>query len=825
MSMHRWAVLLLAAAGAAEWTSAAEYYVAPQSAQAADNNDGTPAAPLKTLARACELAGPGGDTVRLGAGTYREVLRPARSGAAGHPIRFVAATGERVILSGTEPLAGDWQPHRGNIYRLDTRLKFTQLFVAGRMMLEARWPNSPFSDLMVMNRARAGEGTGYELLADPNLPAGDWEGAVVLLWPGSEWVNTTRRVTEYQPGKSFRFDVTTEHQRKDPYHAADPYQPRAGNPYVLVGSLAGLDSPGEWFLDEGTGTVYLWAPDGRSPAADTVEVKQRDYAVDLRGLSHIEISGLDLFGAGVNMSDAQSCLLEDCRLRYPEHVREYAGDQVPPARNVMTGRGNEWRRCLIAYAATTGLAVGGEDNALVNCVVHDVNYLGSGRGGVDLRRSVRARVQRCTLFRAGRDTVQHSGSKGIRLEYNDVSGANMLNNDAGAIYCWGADSQSGLIAYNWVHDSPNANGIYLDNFSSGFTVHHNVVWACGGDGFHINSDALDHLIVNNTVTQVRRAFGTYCYPAYTPTMKGMRVINNLLNAEVRPDDPTVFVQGGLGPEYHHNGPGAVDEQGYPLPGSAAIDAGVVVEGITDGYQGRAPDLGAYESGGPRWVAGADWSDPEAPPPPMRDLSYQPRGPVTEEEMITQGLVLWLDAADGSTVQATAAGVVERWRDKSPRGLSAVPPAADRSVQWVERGWEGKGVMRGNGTGCLRVEGLERGPGPLTMLLVSAGPKPDGPAWQRLISCFTGEGQEWVFPNWMIGRQGGATPAAYPARIFSIIEARRAALATITVLGATAVEGQYLAGDVAEVLVFDRLLRFDEAEALEQYLRAKWGIEQ
>jgi hypothetical protein len=32
------------------------------------------------------------------------------------------------------------------------------------------------------------------------------------------------------------------------------------------------------------------------------------------------------------------------------------------------------------------------------------------------------------------------------------------------------------------------------------------------------------------------------------------------------------------------------------PGSAAVDAGVAMPGINDGYTGRAPDLGAYEIG-------------------------------------------------------------------------------------------------------------------------------------------------------------------------------------------------------------------------------------
>ena len=34
------------------------------------------------------------------------------------------------------------------------------------------------------------------------------------------------------------------------------------------------------------------------------------------------------------------------------------------------------------------------------------------------------------------------------------------------------------------------------------------------------------------------------------------------------------------------------------PGSAAVDAGVVLPNINDGYTGKAPDLGAYEIGKP-----------------------------------------------------------------------------------------------------------------------------------------------------------------------------------------------------------------------------------
>ncbi|MBM3475067.1 MAG: hypothetical protein FJX75_17535 [Armatimonadetes bacterium] len=800
---------------------AAEYYVSPQGD---DIGPGTKAAPWRTLAKASAVAAPG-DTVYLGAGVYRETLKPAQSGEAGKPIRFAALAGERPTISGAEPLTGEWQLQEGHIYKLQTDLKFIQLFVDGKMMPEARWPNTPPGDLMTYNRASAGEGTDYETLADPNLPPGDYNGGIVLFWPGSRWVSMTRRIMDYQPGKSFRFDVTTEAKTKDKYHQEDPYKPRAGNPCVLMGSLAGLDSPGEWFLDEATGTVYLWTPDGASPAAHTVEVKQRDYAADLSKLSFIELAGVDILAAGVSMADAQSCLLDDCRLRYVEHVREWPGGKLPPVVNVVTGKGNEWRRCLISAAATCGLQMAGEDNRLTNSVIHDVNYVGSGRGGLDLTRSVGAVVSHCTVSRTGRDNLQHHGSKRIRLEYCDIYHTNMLNNDSGAIYAWGTDGEGGIIAYNWVHDNlgDSTVGIYLDNFDKNFIVHHNLIWNCTGSGIRLNSDALSHLVCNNTIQQVREPFGTYCYAAYTPTMQGTRIINNLVNEAMDPKSPSQFVQGELGPELSHNASGAVDADGSPTAGSAAIDAGVEIPGVTDGYIGKAPDLGAYEFGGPPWTAGADWRDPDAPPPPARNLAYAPHPPITEKSMIEEGLALWLDAADRASLDVAPDGVVTAWRDKSPAGRVALPALPNGSVKWVPDGMNAKPTVRGTGTGSLRIADLKGTPSPVTVFVVSQALEAAGPDWQRIIACFTGVGQEWVLPNWIIMAPGNQKPTTWPPRLFTFQQRSGAALGTITVLGASAVQGQALGGDISEVLIFSRALRFDETEAVASYLRKKWSL--
>ena len=45
----------------------------------------------------------------------------------------------------------------------------------------------------------------------------------------------------------------------------------------------------------------------------------------------------------------------------------------------------------------------------------------------------------------------------------------------------------------------------------------------------------------------------------------------------------------------------------PKAGSPLIDAGRVIPSVTDGFQGKSPDIGAYEYGGQQWVPGITWS--------------------------------------------------------------------------------------------------------------------------------------------------------------------------------------------------------------------------
>jgi len=99
-SHERFDLTLSCAAGAAT------FEVAQENNQATDNGAGTAEQPWKTIGKAAEKAS-AGDLVIIRGGVYREHVLIKSSGTAQAPIRFEAAPGEHVVLTGANRL-NDW---------------------------------------------------------------------------------------------------------------------------------------------------------------------------------------------------------------------------------------------------------------------------------------------------------------------------------------------------------------------------------------------------------------------------------------------------------------------------------------------------------------------------------------------------------------------------------------------------------------------------------------------------------------------------------------------------------------------------------------------
>jgi hypothetical protein len=206
-----------------------------------------------------------------------------------------------------------------------------------------------------------------------------------------------------------------------------------------------------------------------------------------------------------------------------------------------------------------------------------------------------------TIYRAGRDGIQmfHRESE---IAYNDVSQTNLIAHDCGPIYTLGGPFNS-EIHHNWFHDVGGRGklykgcGIYLDNSSVGFSVHHNVVWNTRWSSIQINLNATDIDIYNNTFWNGSETMGWWRpkvgeFPGLTEDTRfeNVRVWNNLSNDDTW--DPQCILEDNLSLD--------TDPFVHSLGGDFRL------------LEDPGRDVGAYKYGEGFWKAGIDW-DPEKGP--------------------------------------------------------------------------------------------------------------------------------------------------------------------------------------------------------------------
>ena len=181
------------------YVQARDFYV---SHDGLDKNPGTRENPFRTLARAAWQA-EGGDTVILGGGIYRETLIVRHSGTEAQPLTFMAADGETVVISGADPV-GNWKPYKGSI--LQTKVPkvldpgFNQVFLNGRMMHQARFPNETSTDLhrpTCIKMSASDSRITSPLLTQPD---GFWNGGLVIGLFGHRWTSQCAQIKDYRAG-------------------------------------------------------------------------------------------------------------------------------------------------------------------------------------------------------------------------------------------------------------------------------------------------------------------------------------------------------------------------------------------------------------------------------------------------------------------------------------------------------------------------------------------------------------------------------------------------------------------------------------------------
>ena len=633
-----------------------------------DGSAGTQARPFKTIQKAADVA-KAGDTVAIHGGTYRETVRPAHDGRAGAPITFRPFKNEVVTVSGADIVRG-FQLTAGGDFQAPMPADFftsqihqsDQVFVDGRMMNEARWPNTGFD----VSRPAKAQITKFisktedkathwwtAVFEDDHLQPqtdGYYNGAEVYVQPDQgawSWTLSGRVVN--QTGNRLTIQSRNgggKDGQQDVY--------AVGSRYYLFNKRELLDAPGEWFHDTSAGTLLLRSPDARPLTGRTVEAKRRDFGFDLTDRSYVTLQGLHLFACALTTDDtsggdavpftpdgaarypwrpgtwvapANHIVVDGLDVKYVNHFTDVSGHfflQWPTATGiVIAGSDNVIRNCRVQFSAGNGISLQGLRHKCLNNLVLDTDYVSVDCAGISTGTSAMTRD-----VEIAHNTVRRTGRTGItlrsltnsdparlvtRVHHNDVADFMMQDWDGGAFYMAGMDGKFVRIDHNWFHcDEPRAGmvmGAYWD-FSKNYVLDHNVIWGVptpiqithefDPDGSKINN----LLIYNNTATTNGAMWSSAIGAGLD---NGSVVQNNILRAASFPDP-----KGTLILRWPGYGTGAVTAQKNLVWGVPAKPGWTEGKPLPDDLLAESGGFAGPERGDFRLAAGSSAVDAGVP---------------------------------------------------------------------------------------------------------------------------------------------------------------------------------------------------------------------
>jgi hypothetical protein len=490
-------------------------------------------------------------TVIVHPGTYWMdkplTFTPADSGSAEAPVTYRAAEPGTAFLSGGMPIRG-WQ--KGGVWytQIDAveqgKLYFHQLFVNGRRARVAATPNEfylrtagpiePLGDRMAARRApskkagfrfREGDFERWENLDD------------VFIELYHSWTTSLHWIKDLDlDNRILRF---TNHS-----HWPVGYWEKFER-YRIHNHFDALDSPGEWYLDRKTGTLYYWPlPDEDMETAEVIAPRLTDLMLfegnpeEGQFVRHLRFIGLAFQHEDWNF-DRQSEV----------DGQAHAGQQNA-AITAFGLRDSSFERCEVAHVGSHAIRLdeGCQDNRIVQCHIHDCGggaiYVGPDAKVGYMPPSDDLKVQRNVIEN---NFLHHTsrvlgGSIGVwvgsssfnKIRHNEISDFDYTGISVG--WCWGRDTdifqRENIIEYNHIHHNvgdilSDNGGIYVLGYSPGSVIRGNVIhhirhypYINDSRGIYLDGNTSEYLVENNLVHHI---------DSYGVTLKGQHnvVRNNI----------------------------------------------------------------------------------------------------------------------------------------------------------------------------------------------------------------------------------------------------------------------------------------------------------
>ncbi|MFW6371987.1 MAG: right-handed parallel beta-helix repeat-containing protein, partial [Bacteroidota bacterium] len=464
---------------------ATNYYM---SAAGNDSNTGTsPRQAWRTLERLNNLVPKPGDSILFQRGdAWTGTVSVNMWGMEGRPLVYGAyGEGPKPRIYGSEPVKG-WEKHSGSIYKATFDKEINQLFVDGKKMRAARFPNSGYIFITSTN----GSTTFSADELDENIN-----------YSGAKWFGRTHYYA------APLINIAGSRSKTLMFSSAPRHPLKEGLGFFLMNKLEFLDQAGEWYYDKATKTVYFWFPDGYNPDEATVRGSVYKDGLHVNGKNHVTIRDLNFLQQaekGIHLNDADYIVIDNNDLSDADGFGIYCQSDATGytiVNNTVEGVNHygmylrisnslisKNRISKVALFENLGLTGTGEDNF---------------GGGIYLAgEDGNNRVQYNEITEIGYNGILFAKPKKF-IEYNYIKDVCLLKSDMGAIYTsWyhkrapqgpeGSIVRNNIILnvvgekYGYTSKRHMGEGIYIDESSVGVIVENNTIAHCTNSGIKLH---------------------------------------------------------------------------------------------------------------------------------------------------------------------------------------------------------------------------------------------------------------------------------------------------------------------------------------------------
>ncbi len=546
-------LLLITSLCAPVMAADAVYYVAPTGS---DSSSGAADAPLATLAKAVEMAEGKNATIYLREGSYLINETVALTGK--HNGLTIRAYGdEKVTITGTEELDSSWfkkvtdsaildrivtKNAKDKIYAADLKANgvtdygtigittyetledgsqkqvpasnTVMLYIDGKLQTIARYPNEGYLNIDEVIK----EGSDPRNMT---APLKNLEGFQIRTTDSrlNKWTaNSEFYVEGYWMHDWHRqsFKVQVDFDNKNMISSEYPsyYCVAQNQRFYFYNLLEELDAPGEWYLDQENGILYLYSEKEITSSNQIALVTSDNPFIKVDNAKDITISGIHFtknLNYGIQMTDVDNVSINNCEFSL---ITDTAVRGTGTNTEILSNYFHDLGCGAIYLVGGDRITLTSGNNEIINNKIERFQLYDSNMGnpGIQIDQSVGARIAHNKIAYGAAEAIYYRGNENV-IEYNDIGFVCQNTADQGIIHTGRDWTQRGnVIRYNYFHDielmdtntGMTAAGVYLDDMHSSTHVYGNVMYKLSQ--IALFGGGRDNIFENNLMLECSQAF-------------------------------------------------------------------------------------------------------------------------------------------------------------------------------------------------------------------------------------------------------------------------------------------------------------------------------